>query len=473
MALGISRLFHHLHRTMRSPFFAAAALCAFLTFASTPATAGVSVAPVINGTLVPTVAEGATASPVSTGTCLGCDVNEVGNVVSSRINDAASISVPIGVLASAGVRVDLASPLSGARTAGMVIRNASGLIDAELLDRITLRTRLAGQVQDEATGASVLRVSVLSRDRYAVSLRPTGDFDAIEIEVAGALSLFTDLDVLYATARLGAATIIRAQSSMGATLLGDRNGCLGCTAVNPERMIDASAFTAAEVRMPLSALGSITVGSDYGRLLPAGSRTGMMVSSAGGPVDVATLTQLELVAMLDGVVVDQASGSDLIRQVMPNGRVLLTFKTSGSVFDQVVLVLNGLVGVSVEIDVHSILTVVPPPALSPMEQDEHVRALELLSRESDAAPSQGAGTLEVSPNPFGESARLTVTANAGEPVSITAYDVLGREVARIHEGTLPSRSAHFGLDTASWPSGVYVVQVVTPTARETVTVTRR
>ncbi len=42
---------------------------------------------------------------------------------------------------------------------------------------------------------------------------------------------------------------------------------------------------------------------------------------------------------------------------------------------------------------------------------------------------------------------------------MTAYDVLGRQVAVLHEGALAANTYHFGLEATGLPSGVYFVSV--------------
>jgi hypothetical protein len=67
--------------------------------------------------------------------------------------------------------------------------------------------------------------------------------------------------------------------------------------------------------------------------------------------------------------------------------------------------------------------------------------------------------LSVSPNPFRGEATVTVTLTEPGEVAAGVYDVLGRRVALLHEGTLEVGSHAFALDGADLPAGVYVVRV--------------
>lgn len=64
------------------------------------------------------------------------------------------------------------------------------------------------------------------------------------------------------------------------------------------------------------------------------------------------------------------------------------------------------------------------------------------------------------PNPFQSAATVTIRATAGsEHVSVKAYDVLGREVAMLHDGPLSADTHRFNLQGANLPAGLYLVSV--------------
>lgn len=74
-------------------------------------------------------------------------------------------------------------------------------------------------------------------------------------------------------------------------------------------------------------------------------------------------------------------------------------------------------------------------------------------------PAGGRVTVAASPNPT--SGRVTVRVSLAEPaaVAVTVFDALGRRVAVLHDGALPSGEQAFTLDTAALPAGVYVVRL--------------
>ncbi len=62
------------------------------------------------------------------------------------------------------------------------------------------------------------------------------------------------------------------------------------------------------------------------------------------------------------------------------------------------------------------------------------------------------------PNPAAGTATLALTLGRPSAVRVAAFDALGREVAVLHDGTLPAGSHALRLETAALPAGVYVVR---------------
>lgn len=72
-----------------------------------------------------------------------------------------------------------------------------------------------------------------------------------------------------------------------------------------------------------------------------------------------------------------------------------------------------------------------------------------------------------SPNPFRTRSTLSVTVKETQTVNVTVYDVVGRPVAVLHDGTLPGGRAHrFDVDGSPLASGVYFVRVQGPAFSE-------
>ena len=68
----------------------------------------------------------------------------------------------------------------------------------------------------------------------------------------------------------------------------------------------------------------------------------------------------------------------------------------------------------------------------------------------------------VGPNPARMLTMLRTTAPAGTDVRVEAFDVLGRRVAVLHDGTAPADALRF--DVGGLPSGLYIIRARTATA---------
>lgn len=79
------------------------------------------------------------------------------------------------------------------------------------------------------------------------------------------------------------------------------------------------------------------------------------------------------------------------------------------------------------------------------------------------------------PNPARRAAQMRVQVPRSGPVTVAAYDVLGRRVATLYDGPLAAGVARpLRIDTTAWPSGIYFIRArhATGTATQRLVVTR-
>ncbi|GAB5534600.1 MAG: hypothetical protein Rubg2KO_08490 [Rubricoccaceae bacterium] len=69
--------------------------------------------------------------------------------------------------------------------------------------------------------------------------------------------------------------------------------------------------------------------------------------------------------------------------------------------------------------------------------------------------------LAVAPNPVANSARLELTIQTPQPVTVNVFDPLGRRVAVLHDGPLTAGAHPFELATSALAPGIYVVRAKT------------
>ena len=75
------------------------------------------------------------------------------------------------------------------------------------------------------------------------------------------------------------------------------------------------------------------------------------------------------------------------------------------------------------------------------------------------------------PNPFNPQTTLTLTLSEAQQVRVAAYDLLGREVALLHDGTLAVGRHTLTFQADRLPSGSYLIQATSATATQTQVVT--
>ena len=90
-----------------------------------------------------------------------------------------------------------------------------------------------------------------------------------------------------------------------------------------------------------------------------------------------------------------------------------------------------------------------------------------VSNEEGSTP-RAASLSSAYPNPFVSEAQFELTLEQSEAVSVEVFDLLGRRVALLHDGTLAGQSPHtFRIDGTNWGSGVYLYRVQGETFVET------
>ena len=78
-----------------------------------------------------------------------------------------------------------------------------------------------------------------------------------------------------------------------------------------------------------------------------------------------------------------------------------------------------------------------------------------------------AGDIGVYPNPFARNTEISFSMERASDVSLVIYDVRGRAVATLADGTMEAGSHSVTFDAASLPSGVYIYRLQAGTQMET------
>ncbi len=131
--------------------------------------------------------------------CLNANISNPERAVDADLTNYASFNslASLGTGCGGTLRVQLAGavPAPGYR-AGFVIGNA-GLLDLGVLEALRLRTYRNGELQETASGANLLQLTLLSANKAFISFPATKLFDEVSIERTAALDLLNNLNIYY------------------------------------------------------------------------------------------------------------------------------------------------------------------------------------------------------------------------------------------------------------------------------------
>ena len=283
--------------------------------------------------------------------------------VDSDLTNYASFSTLASVGTGCGgtLQVQLAGPVpaTGYR-AGFVVGNA-GLVDVGLLSALRLTTYRNNVLQETATGASLLQLTLLADDKAFISFPATKAFDAVSIERTAVLNLLNNLNIYYGFG-LENASFTNNPISMsyplaqGKYAAGASGTCAGCgTTVNtpstgaPYLQFNQGVglFTAQQVRFPLTKDGVV-------------NSTGQVGNRAGIVLGQNTLLDADalkntVVTTYDATsnVLETATGGSLLAvSLLPGGRQEVSFRTTRD-FAQVGLTISSGVSLISNVRIYS------------------------------------------------------------------------------------------------------------------------
>ncbi|WP_026707070.1 Ig-like domain-containing protein, partial [Flavobacterium frigidarium] len=134
--------------------------------------------------------------------CVGCSVNDTQNVISSDINDYATINTTVNALGRPSIAVkDILNTFPIGSVAGFAIQDTNGLVALDLLSSLQISTYLYGVLQESATDGDLLNLTVIadifgsSAGRYNVGFKTTKRFDEIKISSAAVASVLNSIRV--------------------------------------------------------------------------------------------------------------------------------------------------------------------------------------------------------------------------------------------------------------------------------------
>ncbi|AZJ32656.1 conserved repeat domain-containing protein/gliding motility-associated C-terminal domain-containing protein [Tenacibaculum mesophilum] len=137
--------------------------------------------------------------------CIACEVDNAVNIISEDNSDYALINIMAGVAGSASISVqDVLVDYPAGTQAGFIIRDTNDLLQADLLNTLTITTYLDGVQQEQQTANNLLALEALglvnitptSTDSfYVVAFDTSTGFDEIQLTVNSLVAAVNSIEV--------------------------------------------------------------------------------------------------------------------------------------------------------------------------------------------------------------------------------------------------------------------------------------
>jgi hypothetical protein len=149
----------------------------------------------------PATAPSKTTTSVSGAVCGGCGVTNPQGAADNDSNTRALLNVALGAISTVELKVALNGTGAAGYRAGMVISNNTGLLDASILDRLTLSTyNAAGELVESAAGSSLLSLNLLPGGRQEISFLTTQNFASVQLSATSTVALGVNINIYQAFA---------------------------------------------------------------------------------------------------------------------------------------------------------------------------------------------------------------------------------------------------------------------------------
>jgi hypothetical protein len=142
-----------------------------------------------------------------TGICLLCSISNANRVIDADLTNYATMTVPVGVLATGSLRVtDSSTAFPAGRHVGFAVAQPGQVLSLAALGNVTVRTLLNGTTQEVADSATLLELMALAGNadpnaRF-LGFEATKPFNAVRIDVGSLLSVSTTMHVYSACVTL-------------------------------------------------------------------------------------------------------------------------------------------------------------------------------------------------------------------------------------------------------------------------------
>lgn len=307
------------------------------------------------------------------GVCLLCGGSQGAAVIDGNLGNYAEYTVGVGVLTATSIISvkDTTHVYPAGERTGFVVEPVGGLLDANALNSLQIKTYLNNNLQETATvsaglvAANVIGNGNLQRLSFVTAL----SFDEVELVATSVLGAITTLRVYYAFEESGTCPLSLGDNCSDAFLATDHTYCgqlaydhtgitgicSGCSLDNMGNLVDADQDNYASINLTIGvgAAGSIAVHTR--QTIPAGYSAGFVVSAPVNLLDASVLGAIRLRTYLNGAVQEtELANNGLVHLAVINsasGRSQISFVTSLP-FDEIQIRVDGVVAALSTLNVH-------------------------------------------------------------------------------------------------------------------------
>lgn len=305
------------------------------------------------------------------GVCIICGQSGSENIIDGNLNNYYEQGSLVGLLNTSFIIVRNNNIVFPAGTRAGYVLSTTGLLDAALINKFAIRTRLDGVVQEVFNNPGLLSLVALPDGdaKFRLSGNATLPFNEIELYSTSLASVATTLRVYYAftensancneTAIENCIEIASAANSTEATIVYERTGinstlCALCNINNLGNVIDGDNDNFATMTTSVGVDNSVSISVRSNTVSPAGSFAGFKLGFPQGLVDLSALASIRIQTYSGGILQQSFFTNDpLVSAVLiGSGNMANVFFPSAGSFDEVRITLFGLVSALTTVEVY-------------------------------------------------------------------------------------------------------------------------
>lgn len=289
-------------------------------------------------------------SPVNSGICVLCGVQNPGNSVDADTTNFATVTAAVNGIGYFGQLLKFSNPYLIGDSVSVVLEIPGQLVSANLIGGIRLQTYAGNAPVGPVilAGDPLLRLQLLGggTNKFRITFAASANFDGVGISINGTVALLSSLRIYTAQAFAPAPRIalpLGIQANAQTSPL--YNGvCVLCSVRNPSRAADRDTATFSTITPAVGAIGYVSQLVKFPGSFRAGDSISLLLRIPGNLADVQVLGGIRVETYLGNTPSGNPrflTGLARIELLTNNGKMRVTF-AAGDNFDGVAIGVNGV-----------------------------------------------------------------------------------------------------------------------------------